>query len=278
MTGPTKLYGIIACVLGMLSWSVAQSAKPELFDSQKAQQELEIMRGILSTTLGMVSKELRTNTSTGTTAGMRFRWQTPNVGAYYLYGQGATFTIPVSSLRHFGRWFGELPDLEAAQAEMEAAQEAMRDTAERMRELGNRGTGRLQAPPAPPQLPKPPEPPRVNSEELKKSVAQAQEQVKKRREYLEQQNQKMQELIGALKGHLVDALANYGDSLTTIKPNEYINIIISTDSEDWDPLPDSNVQRASKQILSVQKSTVADYKAGRLTLDAFRQKVLQYNQ
>jgi hypothetical protein len=32
------------------------------------------------------------------------------------------------------------------------------------------------------------------------------------------------------------------------------------------------------QVVSAQKSWITDYKAGKLTLDAFKQKVLQYSE
>jgi hypothetical protein len=35
--------------------------------------------------------------------------------------------------------------------------------------------------------------------------------------------------------------------------------------------------RGQREIISVQKSTITDYKAGRLTLDGFKAKVLVYS-
>ena len=45
--------------MGLLSWGAAQGARPDLFDLKKSQQELEVMKGILNTTLNFVLKELR---------------------------------------------------------------------------------------------------------------------------------------------------------------------------------------------------------------------------
>ena len=43
--------------LGSLTWGSAQSTKNDLFDLKKSRQELEVMKGILSTTIGFVSPD-----------------------------------------------------------------------------------------------------------------------------------------------------------------------------------------------------------------------------
>lgn len=288
-------------MLGLLSWSVAQSPKPELFDTKKSQQELEIMRGILSTTLNIVTKELRT--SGGATTRRVFGSSFSNIGAFYLYGQGATFIIPMSSFRVFtaynrlsAGYEDEAAALEAVKADMEVAQaqlaasKAQLEAARINRE--GRGTGQgtgvgtgqgagLGAAPPPP--PPPPAPPAAQAkpEELRKKLFDAQEQVKIRREDAEKQNQKLQEVLTQLRGYLIEALANYGDSLTVVKPNEYINLVIITDSDSYvlfSGAADIGGSRSAREIISVQRSAITDYKAGRITLDGFKQKVLQYNE
>jgi hypothetical protein len=271
------------CLLGLLSWSLAQGSKPELFDTKKAQQELEIMRGILNTTLSIVGKEIQGRGTASRAEKYGFR-SFSSVNAFYLYGQGATFTIPVSGMRVAMTLEGPKVALEAAQAQMEAAAEALESTraglSGTVRGTGNAPRAVQTPPPSPPPPPPPPAPPApLKSEEIRKKVADAQEQVAKRRDNLEKQQQKQQELVAQMKVYLIEALANYGDSMTVLKPNEYINVVITTDSDtlfldgQWE-----GSRSPAREILSVQKSTVADYKAGRLTLDAFKSKVLQYNQ
>jgi hypothetical protein len=254
---------------------------------------MEIMRGILNTTLSIVSKEVQGRTTGNDRrefAGFR---SFSGVGAFYLYGQGATFTVPVSGMR-FAIAFPDEPRIamEAVEAQMEAAAAALEATRAGLAAgygSGGYGTGKgtgqgssstpkaVQTPPPPPQPPATPAPPR--QEEVRKRVAEAQEQMSKRRETMEKQRQKQQELVAQMKGYLIEALANYGDSMTVVKPSEYINIVITTDSDgmlldgEW-----TDSRSSARQIISVQKSTVSDYKAGRLTLDAFKSKVLQYNQ
>jgi hypothetical protein len=319
----------IAAMLGLLSWSVAQTPKAELFDAKKSQQELEIMRGILSTTLNIVTKDLRS--AGGDTSTRIFRNSSfSNVGAYYLYGQGATFTIPMSNFRFstsYGRLSAGYEDQAAAMELMRENMEATRAQLEATRAeveaarigpgigkgigggigsgvgggvgggvAGGVGAGVPTPPPSPPSPPPPAAPavapqaaatpqavaaPQARTEEMRKKLADAQEQVKKRREEFEKQNQKLQEILTQLKSYLIEALANYGDSLTVVKPNEYINLVITTDSDGFGLFgesSDTGAPRPTKEIISVQRSVITDYKAGRIALDAFKQKVLQYNE
>ena len=111
---------------------------------------------------------------------------------------------------------------------------------------------------------------------MRRRLADAQEKVKKRREEFEAQRQKLLQSLSEIKVYLIEALANHGDSLTFLKPNEYINIILTTD-EGFPIFPDEGESRALREVVSVQKSVVSDYKGGRLNLDAFKQKVLQYS-
>ncbi len=356
---------LLVVSVGLLSWGSAQGTRTEPFDLKKSQQELQIMKGILSTTLGFVSTELRSReASTGqkeTTLGRIYEgsWGGSGISAYYLYGQGVTFLIPISSLRMaFSRGrpliarVGDLDrlhyevntdladQLERANDEMEAAALAVEEQRENMgilaAEAAERaaeafryqvesikapaktkaarggvaggvpggvaggvpggvvggvpggigagvGAGVGQAVAAPQAAPVPPAPaatakaPRTpqSQEEMRKRLAEAQERVKKRREEFEAQRQKLLQSLAEVKVYLIEALANHGDSLTTVKPGEYINIILTTD-EGMPLFSDEAGTRATRQVISVQKSWITDYKAGRLTMEAFKQKALQY--
>jgi hypothetical protein len=345
--------------LGSLTWG-AQGAKSELFDLKKSRQELEIMKGILSTTIGFVANEIQgKEETTHVFAGSSYRYSGmgTDISAYYLYGQGATFVIPISSLRSGSTGFGKLMALsgepklatvyeegmsramyelqtemntmnsemelrneEMAVAAMEAshaAQSLLREAAEDQVKAPTAGvaggvpggvsggvvggvpggvaggvgsgigigrsTGAAQAAPAP--LARPgsratavaPRPARtqVDREEAHRRLEDAQAKVRKAREEMEVRRQKLLEALTKVSGYLVEALANHGDSLTHVRPNEYINIIITTD--EGMPLMGAGAEvRSRREVISVQKSTITDYKAGRITLDAFKQKVLQY--
>jgi hypothetical protein len=162
------------------------------------------------------------------------------------------------------------------------------------------------APPAPPPPPPPPQVTSTNSDEVQKMLAAQlkayEEQIRKYQEAIQKDRaaldtfrqalekssqtnlaQFQQQLesqskdvearraqtiaaLGEIKKDLIEALANYGDALTTVKPNEYISIVILLD------------ESQGPTVISAQRSWITDYKAGRLTLDAFKQKVLQYSE
>ncbi len=317
---------LLVAGLGSFSWGSAQGTRTEPFDLKKSQQELQIMKGILSTTMGFVANDLR-GRETGISAERGnhiFRvyegWGGSNITAYYLYGQGATFIIPISALRaafsgdsvHVASsGFMDLsePDiadqmvqanmaLEEATLAVEAQSDSMEALAAQVSSgpvqasgggigvAAGRGTGSAKGvgsgsgqtvvtpQPAPKPAPKAAKAPQ-SPEELRKKLFEAQEKVKKRREEMEARRQKLLQSLEEVKGYLIEALANHGDSLTTVKPNEYINIVFTTD-EGFPLFNEEGGMRASRQVVSVQKSWISDYKAGRLTLDAFKQKVLQY--
>lgn len=315
----------IVC-LGLLSWGTAQTTKREIFDLKKSQQELEIMKGILSTTLGFVLKEIRSRDSSDqrhedelTRAYWKFSGFS-GITAFYLPGQGAIFIIPASSFRHLlGKAFPHTPGAFAEErfqleADLENLNEEIAVLAQEQANLALEGVlggveggvlggvkggvsggvagrvgkgvkaprGRASTVQAPSPAPAPPAPavaPRSPQKEdkIRKKLADAQEKVKKRREEAELKRSKLLEQIAQVKLYLLEALANHGDSLTHVKPNEYITIIITTDEAEFFS-PDSLGSRfPHREVLSVQKSAIIDYKAGRLTLDVFKQRVLDYN-
>ena len=101
--------------------------------------------------------------------------------------------------------------------------------------------------------------------------AQVLETVKKWRDEDNASWQKLLQAIDKIQTPLIETLANYGDSLTVVKPEEYINLVLMTDES-------TSLQKKRLDIISARKSWITDYKAGRITLDEFRQQVLQYNQ
>lgn len=285
---------LILICLGAFSW--AQGTKTELFDTKKAQEELEIMKGILSTTLSFVTQSMqqpkpstgRGVVSTpfgGAAVGGTYGWRTSNMNAFYLYGQGAVFMIPTSGLRVLNYYEGaDRVYAEALQTTGRDMERLTRDV-ERQAVAVARAAGAGTAPPAkaaapppnPPAPAAPAQPLQVDKEELKKKVAELQEKAKKSREEAEANRAKFMANLAEVKGYLIEALANYGDSLTVVKPGEYISVVILTDSFSGDWVTGGGQDRG-REIITVQKSWITDYKAGRLTLEAFKQKALQYSE
>ena len=331
-----KIYvcSVVIVILILIWWNATPGSQAQFFDPKKSQQELEIMKGILRTTLDFAAKELQGGGSEDRHNGPAIEFGGfSNISAFYLYGQGAVFTIPTSSMRHsfnfhFEGLKGSLDGLqgsvaalagpqdvnievsnldekiqeeldraheevERAQEEMERAQQQMERAREREQRSDAPSVAAIpapgapaapQAPPAPAAPPTSPKPPRTTTaraglsperrEQLRKRLAEAQEKVKKRQEELERSRAKFREQLAEVKVYLIEALANHGDSLSVVKPNEYINLIIAEESGDAFFSGDS---RSRREIISVQKSVIADYKAGRINLEVFKQKVLDYN-
>jgi hypothetical protein len=294
---------IIAC-LGTFSW--AQGNKADLFDTTKSAQELEIMKGILGTTLSFVAQNLQKQeaskasaktvaTPFGPVYGTAVSWRTANINAFYLFGQGAVFVMPASSFRLSGyrissrydaanlEFFYEAQEKASEVAALEREVRAQAREAARQSAAATSGVaGATPVPPAaakPAASPAPPVPPvQLKEEELRKKVAEAQEKVKKTREEIEANNAKFLAALEQIKVHLIEAIANHADSLTTVKPNEYITLVIMTDDLESSAFRSESGPRSNQQIISVQKSLITDYKAGRLTLDGFKQKILQYSE
>ena len=226
---------ILILGLGVLSW--AQGSK-DLFDAKKSEAELEIMKGILSTTISYTAKTYQKDP---------WRINLSNINAYYLVGQGAAFVIPTSALRpinlaiDFSR---ELPTADQLArlreqnrlVELKAVALSGRATESIIGTAVGSGVGSgigsgigpgLAAPPAPPKPPAPPAPsvpPQVDREELRKQVEEYQLAIKRSREESSAIQERFLESLKEIRVYLIEALANYGDSLTTVKPGEYINL------------------------------------------------------
>jgi len=268
---------------------LAQGNQAELFDQKKADQEMEIMKGILGTTLEFAFTDLYPRQDDSRTPVTARYWNTSgfsNIVSVYLYGQGAIFVIPTSKLASLGGMAGPLAGLQTAlggrQEYLFAVQENLARVRDQLNSVTRGGPTRI-TPPIPPQPPQPQQPPKppvpsqpstnANQEAAKRTLAEAQENLNKLREEAELRHQKLMGDLTQIKVHLIEALANYGDSLTFLKPGEYINVVLSIDGE---PLLSGESTADRQQIMSVQKSVISEYKAGKISLGAFKQKVLQY--
>jgi len=275
----------------------------DLFDAKKSETELEIMKGILGTTMAHAAE-------TGDQDAWRLN--TPNISAYYLVGQGAVFVIPASAIRmarlalnmqeikldldlfkleEQTRLIALAAEKQAAEIQKQAAELAKNAAASGLGSGvgpgigGGKGNGAvalparpaLPAPPAPPAqpaLPALPEAPQIDREAIRKNVEEARQAIRKSREEAAANQEKFRESLKGMRIHLIEALANYGDSLTQVKAGEYVNLVLASESLDGD----GGRRKQRYDILSAQKSWIADYKAGRLSLESFKQKVLQYTE
>jgi ribosomal protein S17E len=236
------------------------------------------MRGIIGTTLSFAAQDSQRQTSSS--------WRFSNINAFYLPGQGAVFVIPKSGLRGFASSgitavdFG--PEFYQSMENMTREVEAQtRDVAIRAAEIAARlsaeGTAMQSAqaegaPPAAPAPPAPPAPPQpAKREAARELMEEYRKKAKQNREEAKAKHEEYLKNLSKTKDNLIEALASYGDSMTTVKPHEYINLVLATDdpSIPWD-------QRPRHDVISAQKSWIADYRAGKLTLDAFKAKLIRY--
>ena len=311
-------YFVIVAVIGvvLLSLNGSQGAQVQPFDLRKCQQELEVMKGILRTTLRFASQELassfksdKVETKTVPKRLVFGRGGEFNIGAFYLAGQGAVFTIPTSSVRDMmGAREGKMAfalapgmkDLGWNGPWMEQLGQQINELSAQLQDdFGFDGIAALAAVPSPPSppapaapavaaaspvpAPKPPQPGQskdspdaAREKQLRNKLSELQEKVKQRGAEEEARQAKFRESLSQLKVFLMEAMANHGDSLTVVKPGEYVNLVIVDEGSRWVGFGDDSVDRAQREILSVQKSVITDYKTGKLSLEAFKQKVLNY--
>jgi hypothetical protein len=269
---------ILLLFLGTFSWG--QGTK-EPYDTGKSIEEQDIMCGILNTKLSYLMQELKMSPDVNN----------PNILSFYLEGQGIVFMIPISSFRTLpgtffpspsSNWTSELSqkteslrkeilarNQELVHAKEQLSGNASAQSSQKSSAESGKGDAATAAFPSPPVPPDKSLAERIS--ELQKTIDELNEKVRgTSQEATTIIAQTYSKAIEELPPILIETLANYGDSLTIIKPQEHINFVLNTN------------ERPSKKnksiVISARKSWITDYKAGRLTLDAFKQKVLQYSE
>jgi len=205
--------------------------------SRKAQRETEIMSGILQTTLKFAAEE----------NGERVQFEPPEaVRGYYLHDQGAVFLVPLPGLPHAEN----LAVIYGSEVEFAEQAELLEGAVV------------------------------IPSPDQRRRAAEWGESRKRRKEEAEERLQAYRDRIAAATTQLIAALANHGDSMTLLADEQYINLILTTGPRHpWPVLvaaatPGPRVPEA--QVLSVKRSWIRDYKAGRITLAQLEAKVLRY--
>lgn len=268
--------------LGFGLFSLAQEAKSALFDTPRMERELDIMKGILQTTLDYALQDARSKSERpGPAHHMPEEfWGREGIGAYYLVGQGAVFTIAADSLyQRLGDRHGDLDMILAGEEGANEAEQAIAESSQELAELEaeqamEQAAGEDEEETVSGEDAKDPVKMqkeakarvKVEQEKIRQRMVKLQERMRKQREEAGQRRARFQETLARIKVQLVEALANHGDSMSQVQPDEYLTLIITPDGR----------ALAKPLILSVKRSAVVDFKAGRLTLDAFRAKVLDY--
>lgn len=218
---------ILLLFMTTLAWSQESKTGAEM---KKSREELEIMKGIVKTTLTFAMQNTR-----GRSYGL------PSLSAFYLSGQGAVFVIPASALPLWGDAITNIL-FKRVDRPAEAAEKA---------ESSERNL-------------------RLELERARGELERVREGERKNQEKIEADRKKNLQSLQEVKARLLEAVANYGDSLSAVKPEEHINLVFM--GEGSDP------ERAKTQVVSIRKSWIIDYRAGKLSMDDFKQKAIQYEQ
>jgi hypothetical protein len=266
------------------------------------------MKGVLQTTLQFSSQEAARMAKESNEV---LEWGRAAVDGFYLYGQGAVFLVELPGhisffppqMRALERQLRMLEDsrevneaflesmeehLRATRVVTEEHQDALRAYARAVEEAKrNADEAGAAPPPPPPPAPEPPHPPqalsapepeasvRVSEHELQERMKLLRDRLVDRQQLFKAREEEQLKLLESTEGALLDAVAKHGDSLTTVQSDEYINLILATGglgSQSWGGNPSGRKAR----VLSVPKSAVLEYKAGRIDLDRFRQSVVGY--
>jgi len=278
-------------------------------DQVLAEKELAVMKSVISTSLSMTRKKLQGDQGAGKRSRWYSRaiWYGQDsteagIDGYYLHGQGIIFTIPSPCLSS-----GNLADLEELAIRIEEIQEgsaedseyAIQEVKEMEMELKMQQQELellrrdMRTMPSPPEPPDPPEPPEVPDEpkEIKviatskngggadrkitivtDTVRDLKEKLTDLREKNAKRNEQAARERAAIKQELIGVVAAYGDTLTQVKENEYINIIMKDDCDRFD-LDSSG---AARTVLSVRKSDISAYRSGQITLDQLKSRFVEY--
>jgi len=281
------LAGCTVVLATLISLAVTELAQTQLFDQERSRQEIETMRGILRTSLDYALKrnpQASEDSKFGDLSGFS---RSSRVSGFYLYGQGALFGISLASssssafasmaaLAELAPPTPPIPpaapaappalsplnedDLAAARQQAEAAKADIAATAAQAKQQQKEAARQM--------------------DEIMKQSTQVQRKMGEWRRQNAEAHTRMQAQIAIARVALVETLAKYGDSLSVVKPQEYITIVISGEGGPWfsDEFPIGGPVAADRnqQIVSVQKSVVTDYKAGRISLDEFKKRVLSY--
>ncbi|MFQ5741690.1 MAG: hypothetical protein ACE5JX_22045 [Acidobacteriota bacterium] len=306
--------GLLLVIIAM-AWTVVEAGQAPPFDSRKSRQELEIMRGILQTTLKFSSQEDQGE------ADQSFAPDWRAIESFYLYGQGAVFILPIPSYRSFfptemEHLEDQLMDMEMQREVSEAQLRSLERRLERSARLAQL-RGRLgysdasrematasaaiaalgsAAPPEPPQPPQPPSPPspqlapapelhprepsasqrEASREKIRKRLQELEKRLAERKKENARRGRKFDQLMTRTREDLIEAVAKHGGSLSVVKPNEFVTLILTSEGSSrrsgrW------GQTAKSATVVSVPKSEIARYNAGQITLKALKDAVFTYD-
>ncbi len=288
----------IAALLGGIEGLYAQDGRQGDLQLQK---EMQVMKSILSTTLSFVGRpeqasgsRVGRNGTGGVDAG--------RIDALYLQGQGAVFIVSLDNGSSFdpSRYIAaekEIARLEASgspratAAELRLLRSLMRHDFvgvhefEALAEIEAGAAGAGDEGQVPARL----RPLSGIQGANKESRADIKQEIDRLKKELAETREQAEANRRRLEDALVDVLSRYGDSLTQLRPDEYVNLIISAKSGfggfifpeiEWGSAGFSVGGGASDDhsdmILTVKMSDIRDYRAGRIDQAAFTGRIRKY--
>ena len=247
----------LSLLMGMTAWAQGANAP---FDMAKTQKELEIMRGIFKTTLSFNSGDSQRDRFFDF-ADIRFLYLTDQGVNFYVQNPG--FFLPSIALDNIEIEFDEAAlqtDLEMIQENLKIMQENLK---QKEMEAGEYSSARKSIEEANAEVKRGKEAWEAQKAKMLVQQKEMQQKIQAQNEKIAKQQEDRRQKLPAIKESLIEAVANYGDTLTTVKIDEYINLVFDTSGQ--------------YEVVSIQKSWIKDYKAGKLTLDQFKAKAIQYS-
>jgi hypothetical protein len=268
-------------------------------DSVLVQREIEVMKSILSTTLSFVEKDAALGLTSGPESGYldAYRDWARNsenrIEGFYLVGQGTVMRIslprlPSGETKRLAALERKLAkvkkgldgDLHFAGAQLQLLEhdlglilknyELMEDYSEALEmasELADYASELEEASSS------------QKREEweakVQRRVEEYEKELKTQQERLEEFEKRAEDYRKQIRNALIKAVANHGDSLSHLKPNEYLNLmLIESRGHPWDW--SGHESAPSARVLSVKKSDIGEYRRNQITMEQFESRVLQY--
>lgn len=225
-------------------------AVPAGSQSKDARRELAIMQEIVKTTVSFVMQDFQRESVVVKKGEAKsfYAFRTPFAGTdvlgFYLHNQGAVFVIStpnfIDPLRYSFSTLAVVAKGKVAEVGKESEAPAAAASNQESR--------------------------------AHQELMLAQERARKREESREKAREEYSKRMTRLEDVLMETMATHGDSLAHLKSSETLTFVIAESSSSLG----SEDDLIRSRIISVKKSDITDYKAGRITLEQFKQRVISY--
>ena len=288
-----RIIGILFCTLYLSSTSGLLGIQPASVDKDRAAREIEIMKSIIATTLSFVQKDSAEELS-GLVEEFRVYGDSGHykdqIEGFYLYEQGTLMRIslprlPVDGsyqlaalekkLRKVKQGLGkDLPyvgaQLHLVEHELSMVYEDLEEYSEAMEMAAQLADYTAQLEEA-----NSPEKRKEWETQVQKRVEKYEQELVTQRARMEEVSKRAENFRNKIKQALVEAVANHGDSLSHLKPNEYLNLMLVEDSgHPWTIGHHGNESRPV--VLSVKRSDISAYRTGSIDMSEFSARVMEY--